>query len=67
MARNDDLWEKKREASAEEIAMWQNHVRMAQGTKGYDILWKNMRTVRDIYFDSYEPVRCGEMTQNLWN
>jgi predicted pyridoxine 5'-phosphate oxidase superfamily flavin-nucleotide-binding protein len=57
---------KKREATDEEVAMWQNHVKSAQGTKGYDLLWKNMRTVRDIYFDSFEPVSCGEMTQDLW-
>ena len=58
---------KKREATEEEVAMWQNHVKIAQGTKGYDLLWKNMRTVRDIYFDSFEPVSCGEMTQGLWD
>lgn len=57
---------KRRDASEEEIAMWQNHVKMAQGTKGYTIMWKNMRMVRDIYFDSFEPVSCGEMTEDLW-
>ena len=57
---------KKREATEEEIAMWQNHVKLARGTKGYDLMWKNMRTVRDIYFDSFEPVLMGEMTQDLW-
>jgi len=57
---------KKREGTKEEIAMWQNHVKLAQGTKGYDLMWKNMRMVRDIYFDSFEPVLMGEMTQVLW-
>ena len=60
---------KKREGTKEEIAMWQNHVKLARGTKGYDLMWKNMRMVRDIYFDSFEPVSCGErgeMTQDLW-
>ena len=56
---------KKREGTKEEIAMWQNHVKLAQGTKGYDLMWKNMRMVRDIYFDSFEPVLMGEMTQVL--
>jgi len=56
----------KRKGTDEEIAMWQNHVKRAQGAKGYDLLWKNMRTVRDIYCDSFEPVSCGEMTQDLW-
>ena len=57
----------KREATEEEIAKWQNHVQLARGTKGYDIMWKDMRMVRDIYFDSFEPVSCGEMTQDLWD
>jgi len=57
---------KKREGTAKEIAMWQNHVKLARGTKGYDVMWKNMRMVRDIYFDSFEPVLMGEMTQDLW-
>jgi hypothetical protein len=57
---------KKREGTIEEIAMWQDHVKPAHGTKGYDILWKHMRMVRDIQFDAFEPVSCGEMTQELW-
>ncbi len=57
---------KKREATEEEIAIWQNHVKLARGTKGHDLMWKNMRRVRDIHFDSFEPVSCGEMTQDLW-
>jgi uncharacterized protein len=56
----------KREGTEEEIAMWQNHVKAAQGTKGYDLTWKNMRMVRDINFDSFDPVPFGEMTQGLW-
>lgn len=57
---------KKREGTEEEIAMWQNHVKLARGTKGYDLMWKNMRMVRDIYFDSFGPVLMGEMTKDLW-
>jgi len=57
---------KKRAGTKEEITMWQDHVKPAQGTKGHDIMWKNMRMVRDIHFDSFEPVLCGEMTWDLW-
>jgi hypothetical protein len=57
---------KKRQATEAEIAMWQDHIKIARGTKGHDILWKNMRMVRDIQFDSFEPVLMGEMTQDLW-
>ena len=56
----------KREGTEEEIALWQNHVKLARGTKGHDLMWKHMRMVRDIHFDSFEPVSCGEMTQELW-
>ena len=56
----------RREGTEEEVAMWQNHVKNAQGTKGHTLMWKNMRNIRDIHFDSFEPVLCGEMTQELW-
>ncbi len=57
---------KKRKATESEILMWQDHVKLARGTKGHDLLWKDMQTVRDISFDSFEPVSCGEMTQGIW-
>lgn len=56
----------KRDGTAQEIAAWQDRVKAAQGTKGHEVLWKNMRTVRDIVFDSFEPVSCGAMTEGLW-
>ena len=56
----------RRDATEEEAAQWQNHIRLARGTKGYDLMWKDMAKVRDVYFDSFEPVLCGEMTQDLW-
>ena len=57
----------KREATAEEVAQWENHVAFARGMRGYELLWGNMQFVRDIYFDSFEPVNMGEMTEGLWN
>ena len=56
----------KREATADEIATWHKRVEFTQGMRGFDILWKDMHTVRDIYFDSFEPVVTGEMTNDLW-
>jgi hypothetical protein len=56
----------RREATEEEAARWRKHVEFAQGTKGYDLLWKDMRFVRNMYFDSFEPVHMGEMTRELW-
>ncbi len=29
--------------------------------KGYKPLWEIMTYVRDIHFESYEPVKCGQM------
>ena len=56
----------KREATAEELASWHKRVEFTKGMKGFDILWKNMHIVRDIYFDSFEPVVTAEMTHDLW-
>ena len=56
----------RRESKEDEIEMWYKHVAFARGTKGYDLLWKDMRFVRDIYFDSFDPVYMGEMTKALW-
>jgi len=57
----------RREATKKEVVMWQKHVAFARGMKGYDLLWGNMQFVRDIKFDSFEPVYMGEMTRDLWN
>ncbi len=58
---------KKREATEEELSAWRNFVKFAVGTKGYDLIWKDLRMVRDIHFDSFEPVFMGEMTRTLWD
>jgi len=57
----------RREATGEEIAMWQERVAFARGIKGYDLIWRDLRMVRDICFDSFEPVLLGEMTKELWS
>jgi hypothetical protein len=57
---------KKREAAAKEVTLWKNHVVFARGMKGYELLWGDMRFVRDLYFESFEPVNMGEMTKDLW-
>jgi hypothetical protein len=56
----------RREATEAELEIWHKHVEFARGMKGYELLWGNMRFVRDIYFDSFEPVHMGEMTRDLW-
>ena len=56
----------RREATKEEIDMWQEKVEFAKAMKGYELLWRDMRHVRDIEFDAFEPVLMGEMTRSLW-
>ena len=50
---------KLREATPDEIALWQEKIALAKGTKGYQLLWSHFSHVRDIAFDSFEPVERG--------
>jgi hypothetical protein len=34
--------------------------------KGHDLLWSRLKYVRDVTFDSFEPVHAGLMTRGLW-
>ena len=56
-----------RKATEREIKLWHKRVRAARFTKGYAIMWKEMKMVRDINFSRIEPVKVGEMTNNLYN
>ncbi|MHB8086493.1 MAG: pyridoxamine 5'-phosphate oxidase family protein, partial [Dehalococcoidia bacterium] len=56
-----------REATAEEMEMWQKKVGFLRATKGYKIMWEGMHHVRDVKFDSYEPIYLAEMTQGTVN
>ena len=55
-----------REATADEISAFKNKVSYAKETKGYEMLWGRLHMVRDLKFDSFEPVETGEMTEDLW-
>jgi hypothetical protein len=56
-----------REATSEESAAWHKQVALAKVTKGYHLLkWDRFGHVRDIRFESLEPVYLGEMTSSLW-
>ncbi len=54
-----------REAKPEENAMWQKKVGFAKAMKGYKIMWEGMHHVRELKFDSFEPVLLSEMTEGL--
>jgi uncharacterized protein len=57
---------KRRKATSDEITLWQEKIALAKGTKGYELLWNHFSQVRDITFDSFDPVDVGEMTNSLW-
>jgi len=57
----------RREATPREIGLFQKRVKNYRMFKGYDLLWNNLRHVREIHFDAYEPVRIGALTRAVWN
>ena len=48
-----------REATEIEVNLWHRRVRWTRGSKGYALMWKNMKMVRDISFSRIEPVKIG--------
>ena len=54
-----------REATPDELAAWHSRVAFARLTKGYEIMWSRMHSVRDVQFDSFEPMSSGKMTSGL--
>lgn len=57
----------RRQATGEELKPFRKRVAPYRMLRGHDMLWKNLKHVRDITFDSFEPVRIAGMTQGLWN
>ena len=57
----------KRQGTEQELAQWQKRVQPLRKLKGYELLWKDLKDVRDIYFDNFEPVHAGVMSQHLWS
>jgi hypothetical protein len=51
----------RREATAAEIARMHRRVRPLRFLRGHDLLWGRLRTVRDVRFDAFEPVRIGPL------
>jgi len=56
-----------REASEKEIKLWHHRVKKARNSKGFALMWKDMKRVRDIEFSRAEPVHIGEMTRDVWD
>jgi len=56
----------KRKATAAELEQFRKKVKAFRGLKGYDLLWSDMRYVRDVTFDAFEPINLGAMGKGLW-
>jgi hypothetical protein len=56
----------RREASREEHGLFQNRFGRYRLFKGYDLLWGNLKYVRDVTFDAALPVSIGAMSEGLW-
>lgn len=52
----------KREATKREQEKFLKLVKPFRWTRGYKVIWNNLRHVRDIQFDSIEPVKIGTFT-----
>ncbi len=57
----------RREATEQEMEQFRRRFRLFRPFKGYDLVWGKLRYVREIHFDSYEPVRIGALTRAVWN
>jgi hypothetical protein len=51
----------RREATEEEAQRWRRRVRAVSWTRGYDLLWKEMRFVQELHFERLVPIRFGGM------
>lgn len=56
----------RREAHPQEVQWWQRRTRHLRWMKGYKLLWSDLRIVRELEFDAFEPVLMGKMTHGLW-
>jgi hypothetical protein len=56
----------RRKATPEEQEQGRRMVAAVRFFKGYDLLWRKVDYVRDLFFDGFVPVRLGAMTKSLW-
>ena len=55
-----------RAATVEERKLWDRRVGRLSFTRGYQLMWANMRTVRDVYFTRADEIHMGAMTRRCW-
>jgi hypothetical protein len=57
----------RRRLTAPEVAGFRRAVRLLRWTRGYRLLWGDLRHAREIIFDDFEPVLAREMTAGSWS
>jgi hypothetical protein len=55
-----------RPATEDELRQWHRRVGKFRRTRGYQMLWAHMRTVRDVHFTRADAIRIGAMTRGCW-
>ncbi len=55
-----------REATSEEVMRLERSIRLTSKLKGHQMLWGDLRQVRDISFDRFSPASYPVMCENLW-
>jgi len=56
---------KSRPSTAAERDRWKRKVRYLRWTRGYEALWANVDTVRELHFHQLQPVEIGRMTSGM--
>ncbi len=54
---------KKRQATEKEIAAFKSPLKALRFFKGYEPIWGFMKHGREIYFDTFEPVKCRTLKE----
>jgi hypothetical protein len=55
-----------RAATDDELRQWMRRVGGFRRTRGYQMMWANMRTVRDVHFTRADAIQIGAMTRECW-
>jgi hypothetical protein len=55
----------RRSSTPEERARWRRKVRLLKWTRGYDLIWEDLETVRELHFHKVQPVQLGQMTSHF--
>jgi hypothetical protein len=55
-----------RAASDDELRQFMRRVGKLRRTRGFQKMWANMRTVRDVHFTRADAIEIGAMTRECW-